>query len=326
MTQRVLVTAAYLDPGGEVDQLLSAAGLTPVFARRADREAAGRSLTDAVRDVAGIVAGTDAFTAEVLAAAPGLRVIGRCGVGYDNIDVAVASRNGVAVTNTPGVNRTAVAELVLGLTLDLARGISRSIANVRDGGWDQPSGRELAGATFGVVGFGSIGRTVARLARALGTRVLACDPYLSDEEITAAGAAAVSLPELLRQADFVSLHLFLDGTTRHLIDAAALRTMKPDAYLINTARGGVVDEAALADALAAGELAGAALDVVEREPLPGDSRLRTLDNVLVTAHVGAATREARARSGGAAARQVIDVLSGRAPANLVNPEYAAVLR
>ncbi|MGW1975694.1 phosphoglycerate dehydrogenase [Streptomyces sp. NPDC001889] len=319
---RVLVTTPYLEPGGAVDRTLREAGLETVFARRADREATGQALTECVRDVAGIIAGTDAFTAEVIEAAPGLRVFGRCGVGYDNIDVAAATRRGVAVTITPGSNRISVAEHVLALMLNCARRIPQNLAAVRDGGWTQESGRELHGTTLGVVGLGSIGKTVARAALALGMRVVAHDPRLDEDFLTETGVEARPLDGVLAAADFLTLHLSLDDTTRHLIDATALRRMKPGAYLINTARGGVVDEEALADAIEAGRLAGAALDVVEHEPLRSGSRLRALDSVLVTAHIGAATVEARARSGDMAARQVIDLLTGRTPDHLVNPEYA----
>ncbi|EPH41137.1 putative D-3-phosphoglycerate dehydrogenase [Streptomyces aurantiacus JA 4570] len=321
----VLVTTAYLDPGGEVDRLLREAGFRTVFARPSDRRATERSLAAAVGDAgaAGIVAGTDPFTAEVIEASPALRVIARCGAGYDNVDVAAATRRGVAVTHTPGANRQSVAEHVLGLMVSCARGIPQSVADVRAGGWSQPSGRELAGATLGVVGLGSIGRTVARLGLALGMRVVGHDPHLDTEFLDETGVTALPLEGVLGEADFVTLHLALDASTRHLIDAAALRRMRPGAYLINTARGGIVDEEALADVIAAGELAGAALDVTEREPLPADSRLRAFANVLVTGHIAGATAEARSRSSLAAARQVVDVLSGRAPGHLVDPGWAA---
>ncbi|ATL32958.1 phosphoglycerate dehydrogenase [Streptomyces formicae] len=318
----VLVTTAYLQSGGEVDQLLRDAGFRTFFARPADRHGADeRSLRSAVARAApvGVVAGTDPFTADVLAASPGLRVVGRCGAGYDNVDVAAAARLGIAVTHSPGANRIAVAEHVLGLLVGCARGIPQSVADVRAGGWSQPSGRELAGATLGVVGLGSIGRTVARLGLAIGMRVVGHDPLPDRAFLAETGVAALSLDGVLREADFVTLHLALDASTRHLIDGAALRRMRPDAYLINTARGGIVDEQALADALSDGRLAGAALDVTEREPLPPDSPLRAFDNVLVTGHIAGATAEARSRSSLLAARQVLDVLAGRTPEHLVAP-------
>ncbi|MFH9425694.1 phosphoglycerate dehydrogenase [Streptomyces sp. NPDC017529] len=322
--RRVLVTTAYLEPGDEVHRLLRDAGFATVFARPEDRRRSGRSLREAVADadgVEGIVAGTDQFTAEVLEAAPLLRVVGRCGAGYDNVDVAAATRRGVAVTHTPGANRRSVAEYVLGLLVCCARGIPRNAADVRAGGWPQPGGRELGGATLGIVGLGSIGQAVARLGLALGMRVLAYDPHLDRAFLEETGTRALPLADVLRESDFVTLHIALDATTRHLIDAAALRRLKPGAYLINTARGGVLDEDALAGALARGELAGAALDVLEREPLPAGSPLRGLDNVLVTGHIAGATVEARSRSSLSAAHQVLDVLRGQAPAHLVNPGY-----
>ncbi|MFI1015037.1 phosphoglycerate dehydrogenase [Streptomyces sp. NPDC020965] len=317
------MTTPYLEPGGAVDRALRDAGLEVVFARRADREATGRTLAEYIAGAAGVVAGTDPFTAEVMAAAPGLKILSRCGVGYDNIDVEAATRQGVAVTITPGTNRISVAEHVLALMLNCARRIPQNLAAVRGGDWTQQSGRELHGTTLGVVGLGSIGKTVARAALALGMRVVAHDPWLDQDFLDETGVEARPLDGVLAEADFLTLHISLDDTTRHLIDAAALRRMKPDAYLINTARGGVVDEDALADAVEAGRLAGAALDVTEHEPLPADSRLRALDSVLVTAHIGAATVEARARSGALAARQVIDVLADRAPEHLVNPDRAS---
>ncbi|QFU88444.1 phosphoglycerate dehydrogenase [Amycolatopsis sp. YIM 10] len=321
MTHRVLLTTAYLEPGGEVDRLLRGAGFETVFAHRG-----GPRLRRVITDVDAVVAGTDAFTAEVIDAATRLKVFGRCGAGYDNIDVEAATRNGIAVTFTPGANRRSVAEHVLALMLNCARLIPRNLAAVAAGGWDQRSGRELAGATLGIVGLGSIGKTVARLALAIGMRVVAYDPFLDTDFVADTGIEVRSLDGLLAEADFVSLHLFLDDSTRRLIDARALALMKPGAYLINTARGEVVDENALADALEAGHLAGAGLDVVEVEPLPADSRLRRLDNAIVTAHIGAATVEARSRSSLMAARQVIDLLQGRTPENLVNPEYAKAVR
>ncbi|MFI6025907.1 phosphoglycerate dehydrogenase [Amycolatopsis magusensis] len=320
MTYRVLITTAYLEPDGEVDRLLLAAGFETVFAQRSPR------LREVVSDVDAIVAGTDAFTAEVIEAAPRLKVFGRCGAGYDNIDVEAATRRGIAVTHTPGANRRSVAEHVLALMLNCARHIPRNLASVAAGEWEQCSGRELSGATLGIVGLGSIGKTVARLAMALDMRVMAYDPFLDTEFVADTGVEVRPLDGVLAEADFLSLHLFLDDSTRRLIDARALALMKPGAYLINTSRGEVVDEDALADALADGHLGGAGLDVVEREPLPADSRLRRLGDVLVTAHIGAATAEARSRSSLMAARQVIELLQGRTPGNLVNPEYAKAVR
>ncbi|WP_460795900.1 phosphoglycerate dehydrogenase [Microbacterium sp. GXF0217] len=321
---RVLITTAYLFPDGEVDRMLRDAGFETTFSKYQDRVRTGAELTDAVADVDAIIAGTDAFTAEVIESAPRLRIFGRCGVGYDNIDVASATANGVAVTFTPGANRVSVAELVLGQMINAARMLPQNIAAVRAGGWQQRSGRELAGSTLGIIGLGSIGKTVATTAIALGMTVVAYDPFFDEAFIAMTGVRPVSLEELLTASDFVSLHIFLDSSTRDLIDRRALALMKPGSFLINTARGEVVDEEALADAIESGHLGGAALDVVRQEPLPADSRLRGFDNVIVTAHIGAATVEARSRSSLMAAKQVIALLDGDpAPEHLVNPDYLA---
>lgn len=320
--QRVLVTTAWLSPGDEVHRLLSGTGREVVHSSFKQHGTDPKSLARLVAGFDGIVAGTDSFDAEVLAAADRLKVLGRTGVGYDNIDVAAATARGIAVCPTPGVNRQSVAEHTFALLLACARGVPGNVAAVGRGEWPQVSGRELHGATLGLVGLGAIGKAVARIGAGFGMRVIAHDPFIDAGFAADHGIDTVPLPELLAGSDFVSLHIFLDDTTRHLIDAEAIATMKDGAYLVNTARGGVVDEAALAAALRGGKLAGAALDVLETEPPAADSVLHGIDNLLVTAHIGAATVESRARSGRMAAQAVIDVLDGRAPAQVVNPGFA----
>ena len=316
---RVLVTTAWLRPDDEVHRYLREAGLEVVHSSFKDRARTGERLVDLVGAVDAIVAGTDPFTPEVFDAAPNLRVIGRTGVGYDNIDVEAATSRGIAVCPTPGVNRQSVAEHTIGLLLSAARMIPQNAAGVRGGGWDQSSGRELGGAVLGVVGLGAIGKLVATMAQGLGMEVIAHDPFPDRDFIREHGIREASLDGLLAEADFVSLHLFLSPETHHLLDADAIAKMKDGAFLVNAARGGVVHEDALADALASGKLAGAALDTVEVEPLPADSRLRGLDNLVITAHIGAATVESRARSGMMAARSVVDGLEGLVPPQTVNP-------
>ncbi|MFE4542387.1 phosphoglycerate dehydrogenase [Arthrobacter sp. NPDC056727] len=323
--QRVLVTTAWLSPGDEVHQMLLEAGFEVVHSSFKTRGTSVEALKEVVAGFDGIVAGTDAFTPEVIAAADKLKVFGRTGVGYDNIDVPAATAHGVAVCPTPGINRQSVAEHTVALLLNVARLIPQNIQSIRTGGWDQTSGRELGGNTLGIVGLGAIGKDVARIARVIGMDVVAYDPYFDEAFAAEHNIRRVELDELLAVSDFVSLHLFLSEETHHLINAAAIAKMKPGAYLVNAARGGVIDEEALADAIESGHLAGAALDTVEVEPLPANSRLRSLDNVLVTAHIGAATIESRRRSGTMAAQSVIDVLQGQPlPAQTVNKEIAAV--
>lgn len=317
---RILITSVFLEPGDHVDRLLRDAGFTTVHAPLTGARSA-EELMELLAGIDAVIAASDKFTAEVLASSPGLRVIARTGVGYDAIDVDAASRQGIVVCNAPGVNRQSVAELTLAFLLMCARRISPVVEDVRAGGWGRPSGRELDGATLGVIGLGAIGRSVTLLARALGMRVLAHDRVIDHEFAAAQGVEAVGLEELLGRSDFVSLHLFLGPETHHLIDQQRLAQMKPTAYLINTSRGPVIDEAALVEALRTGVIAGAALDVVEHEPLPADAAIRTLPNVVLTSHIGGATAEARSRSGVVAAHSVIEVLQGGMPETAVNAEW-----
>jgi lactate dehydrogenase-like 2-hydroxyacid dehydrogenase len=248
---------------------------------------------------------TDRVDAAVLDAAPRLRAIANMAVGTDNIDLAAAAERGVPVGNTPGVLTDATADLALALLLAIARRLPEGEARVRDGRWGpwQPAedlGCDLAGATLGIVGWGRIGQAVARRAEAFGMRV-----------VHSSRSSGLPLDELLSTADAVSLHTPLTPATRHLIDAAALRRMKPTAYLVNTARGGIVDQVALRSALAGGEIAGAALDVTDPEPLPADDPLLEAPNLLVVPHIGSATAGTRARMAEMAVENLLAALAGR---------------
>jgi len=249
----------------------------------------------------------------LLEAAPALRVVGRLGVGLDNIDVAACSARGVEVVPATGANSQSVAEYVIAVAMLLLRGAYASTPEVVAGAWPRAAlseGREISGKMLGIVGFGAIGRRVARYALALGMRVLAHDALLSAgaPAFHEAGIAPAALDELLAASDVVSLHVPLDASTRKLIDARRLRSMKPGAVLINTARGGVVDEAALAQALRDGHLAGAALDVFEREPLAAGSPLAGTPNLILTPHIAGITREANERVSRMIAERVAAVL------------------
>lgn len=314
---RVLVTPQFLTPGDEVDRWLYEQGCETVHAPyRGPRDP--DELVELFRDVDAAIIASDRVSATVMDTAPRLQVVARPGAGYDSVDVAAATARGVAVCNMPGVNASAVAELTIGLMLLCARQIPRNIDDVRAGSWQRIEGRELNGATLGLVGLGSIGKGVATLARCFGMTLLAYDKYPDPSYADAHDVSYVDPDELLRRSDFVSLHMLLDASTRHWLDRRRLTLMRSTAYLINTSRGPVVDEAALAQALQDRTIAGAALDVVEVEPLPADSPLRSLDNVCITPHLGGVTAEARARSGWGAARSVVDVLHGRRPDNLVD--------
>ncbi|WP_324715679.1 phosphoglycerate dehydrogenase [Carboxydochorda subterranea] len=259
--------------------------------------------------------------AAVLEAGKRLRVVGRAGTGVDNIDVEAATRRGVVVVNTPEANTVAAAEHALALMLAVARRIPwahHSLASERRWERHRFMGVQLAGKTLGLVGLGRIGTEVARRARAMGMTVVAHDPYVTGERAAQLGVELMDLDPMLERCDFVSIHCPLTPRTRHLLDASRLARLRPTAYLVNCARGGIVDEAALARALAQGRLAGAALDVYETEPLPADSPLFGLPNVVMTPHLGASTREAQASAARTVAEEVLRVLSGELPHSAVN--------
>lgn len=291
-------------------------------------DVAAATLRAAIGEAEGLLARTAPIPADVIDAAPRLRVIARHGVGVDNIDVAAATRRGIPVAYTPDANRVSVAEQVLALLLALAKRLHEYDAATRRGAWEVRNGYgalDLAGKRLGVVGMGRVGATVAQKAGAgLDMRVLGYDPNLPREIIAAAGAEPVArLEDLLAAADAVTLHVPLTPATRGLLDARALACMRPTAFLINTSRGGVVDEAALHAALSTGRLRGAALDVFEAEPPPADHPLLALPNVIVTPHSAALTAECAVRMATGAARAIIDVLDGRRPADIVNPDVYA---
>ncbi|ADU50352.1 Glyoxylate reductase [Thermaerobacter marianensis DSM 12885] len=261
---------------------------------------------------------TDRIDDDLLAAAPRLRVVSNCAVGYDNVDVAAARRRGVMVTHTPGVLTEATADLAFALILACARRLPQAEADLRAGRWTtwhplQWLGLELDGATLGIVGLGRIGRAVARRARAFGMRIL----YYSRRRDPAAeaelGVEYRDLDDLLAEADVVSLHVPLNAETRHLIDGRRLRRMKPGAILVNTARGDVVDEQALVEALRSGHLGAAGLDVYGREPVPPDHPLLQVPNVVALPHIGSATARTRWRMARLAAENCAAVLQGRRP-------------
>jgi D-3-phosphoglycerate dehydrogenase len=253
-------------------------------------------LEQALRSAAGLIvrSGTT-VDAELLEHGPDLEVIGRAGVGLDNIDLDEATKRGIAVVNAPGGNIRSTAELTFGLMLAAARRIPEADRSVRDGRWDRKGlrGTQLHGKTLGVIGAGRIGSEIVRRASVFGMKVLISDPFITLQRARDLGADAVELRELLKRSDFVSLHVPLNDTTAGMIGAGELDCMPPGAFLVNASRGGVVDEEALARALHEGRLAGAALDVYEQEPLPEDSALRTAPGLVMTPHLGASTSEAQ---------------------------------
>jgi D-3-phosphoglycerate dehydrogenase / 2-oxoglutarate reductase len=261
--------------------------------------------------------------AGVLERLPRLEVVARAGVGLDNVDVEAMSDAGVVVTYAPAENADSTAEHTLALALAVAHRIVELDRDMRAGGWNRRNGRELAGGTWGVVGLGRIGSRVAALARAIGMSVIAHDPVV---DAAGDGIELVSLDRLLEESLVVSLHVPLTDGSRRLIGAPELARMRPEAILVNAARGGIVDEAALAEALAAGTIAGAALDVREQEPPPQPDPLAGLERVVITPHVAGLTEEAQARVLWRITSDVRAVLTGNEPeepANFARPRRAA---
>ena len=267
-----------------------------------------------------IVRSRTKVTKDVLARASSLKVVGRAGVGVDNIDVEEATARKVLVVNAPTASSVSVAELAIGHMLSLSRYLAAADRSVKEGKWEKKKfeGYELFGKTLGLVGSGRIGAEVAKRAQAFGMRVLSYDPYLPPEAAAKLGISLVDLATVLGQSDYVSIHAVLTPETKGMIGAPALAKMKRTAYLVNCARGEIVQAAALADALKAGTIAGAALDVFEREP-PTDSPLLGAPNVVFTPHLGASTHEAQARAGAIIADQILKALDGKKPDFLVNP-------
>ncbi len=256
----------------------------------------GPALADALADIdAVIVRSSTTITREALTRATRLKVIGRAGVGVDNIDVAAATERGIAVLNAPSGNTVSAAELTMALLLALVRSVTAADRSMRSGEWDRNAfkGSELYGKTLGLVGAGRIGGEVARRAQAFGMDVIAYDPFLSPERAKSLAIGLASLEDVLGRSDVLSLHVPLTAATAGLIGADRLALMKPTAFIVNAARGGVIDESALVEARRERRLAGAALDVFADEPLPADHPLRSLPNVVLTPHLGAATTEAQ---------------------------------
>jgi D-3-phosphoglycerate dehydrogenase len=260
-------------------------------------------------------------TAPVIEAAPKLRIIGRAGVGVDNVDVKAATRRGVLVVNSPEGNTIAAAEQALALMLSLSRHVPHAHASTMAGGWDRKTyvGNELYKKTLGVVGLGKIGSHVARVARAMGMEVTAYDPFVSPDRAQQMQVRLLPLPQLFAEADYITLHLPRTPETENLVNAELLRTMKSNSRLVNCARGGIVDEAALAEAVETGVIAGAALDVYAKEPLAADSPLRQVkDRLILTPHLGASTEEAQENVAIDVAEQIRDVLLGLPARSAVN--------
>lgn len=286
---------------------------------RPDKRLGVDDMADLLAAVHAAIVGADPVTREVLARARRLKVVAMHGVGTDHIDVEAATEFGVVVTHAPGSNTAAVAELTIAFIFALARNLVHAHLSTSAGEWRRFVGVEVGGKTLGLVGLGRIGRAVAARAKALGMLVQGYDPFVDPVVAASEGVELVSLDILMRTSDFVSIHIPLNRDTELLIDAEMLDRMKPTAFLINTSRGRVVDERALAERLRSGRIAGAALDVFWNEP-PVGSEIVRLPNVILTPHMGAHTAEAIRRMSEMAAQSVTDLMQGRVPPYVVNPE------
>jgi len=268
-------------------------------------------LIELLHGVDGAIIGVVPMTAHVIKQSPTLKVISMHGVGVDHIDLTAATQKGVVIANCQGANDQSVADLTIGLMIAIARDIPSVDRKVRVGGWGAHTGSELWKKTLGLIGFGRIGRGVAKRALGFDMKVLAYDPYV-DEDNVDGGITMVNFDEVIHKSDYVSLHAALSDETRHMIGAAQFQAMKPTAYFINTSRGALVDEFALHAALTEKQIAGAALDVYEIEP-PKDSPLLELENIVMMTHIGAHTRESIERVGVMAAENVLQTLDGGQP-------------
>lgn len=296
-------------------QMLEAAGVETAWVD-ANSPSAQDELLELVPESSAIIVGLVPITEKIIEKSSQLRVISMYGVGVNHIDIDAARRKGVVVTNCPGSNDQAVADLAMGLMLTVARSIPQIDRDIRAGYWNKYLGGELWQKKLGLIGLGNIAKGVAHRAKGFAMEISAYDPYAAVEVAEAHRVSLLSFEEVIANSDFVSLHAPLTDETKCMFGSEQFKKMKPTAYLINTARGGLVDEQALYAALSSGEIAGAALDVFVEEPLK-DSRLVELDNVVLTAHTGTHTKEAIERMGMMAVENVLRVLRGETPINRV---------
>lgn len=316
---KILVTPrSFRETPGRHKELLDESG-HEIVESPLDRPLKEAEMVELVRDIDGAILGLDDVTAQVIDAGEQLKVLSRYGTGVDRVDLEASTAAGVVVTNTPGTNSIAVAELTLGLMISLARLIPQHDRSIKQGSWERVRGTELGGKALGIVGLGSIGREVIKRASAFDMKIIVQTGYADKELADRYGLEYVSLDKLLEEADFVSLHCALAAERYELIGEQELKAMKPSSYLINTARGELVNEDDLLSALQEGWIAGAAMDAFREEPAT-DSPLVRLDNFVATPHTGAATYESILRMGTLAVENALQVLRGERPAYVVNPE------
>jgi D-3-phosphoglycerate dehydrogenase len=324
---KVLIAPMTLaDLGGPYAELLHGTGFELVYPKRPLQLSEDELLVE-LSEVCATIAGSEPYTRRVLSANPTLRVIARAGVGYDAVDVAAATDQGIAVAIAPGTNQDAVAEHTFALILALAKNVVAQHPAVKTGQWPRQANLPLRGRTLGIAGLGRIGKAVALRGEAFGMRLLAHEPFPDKRFAGDHGVLLVPLEQLLRESDYLTLHVPLLPESRHLINRRTLALMKPTAFLINTARGGLVNEADLADALKNKRLAGAAIDVFEQEPPAKTHPFLTLENVVLTPHAAGVDLQSRDDMALSAARAIVALSKGEWPAEqIVNPEVRAKFR
>ena len=320
---KILVTPTSLKPGSGSPALET----LEKFADEVIYNPHGRPLTEdelppLLERCDGFVAGLDFVTARAIASCENLKVVSRYGVGVDRVDIPAASARGIAVCNTPGVNAQAVADLTFGLILCVARCIPMLDRKVKNGEWPRTTGLELYGKTIGILGLGAIGKAVAKRAAGFSMKVMAYDPLMDETYARINDIEVSDFDCLTKKVDVLSLHFPVNDETRHIIGADVMRGMKPGAIIVNTARGGLIDEDAAYELLKSGHLGGLGLDAFDKEP-PPPSPLRELDNVVMTPHTGGRTREATENMAEMAVQNLIDVLSGRECKYVLNRDAVA---
>ncbi|WP_199613992.1 phosphoglycerate dehydrogenase [Paenibacillus alkalitolerans] len=316
-SKKVLVTATNFSAlCAEGKRLLEEAGCV-IVENQVGRPHTFEELVPLVGDVDGVIAGVDTWDEAVFKLAPKLKAIARFGVGVDNIDLEKAKQYGIQVSNVPGGNANAVAELTVGLILCSMRSIPALHQSARRGYWDRRVGTELAGRTVGLLGFGNIARMVAKKLQGFDVNIIAYDKYPDEGKARESGVKLATSDEVLTQSDVVSMHLPSMPETRHMMNFRQFEMMKPTAHFINTARGALVDEKALAFALQTRQIAGAAIDVYEQEPVSSDNPLFQIDQLVSTPHTAAETEETYRRVGIATAEALLNVFSGKEPAHLL---------
>lgn len=318
MAKKVLVTATNYSTYCSAAKALLEENGVEVIENPYGRPMTRDELLTVVGDIDGVVVGVDTWNEEIFAHAPMLRAMARFGVGVDNIDLAAAKAYGIQVTNAKGMNSNPVAELTVGLILSTLRNVPAFNASIREGKWDRFMGRDLAGMTVGLLGFGDIAQRVAKKLSGFDVSICAYDLYPNLEKARELNVKMVSMEEALHRADVVCMHLPSLPATHHIMDARTFGMMKDGSYFINTARGALVDETALAQALRSGKLTAAAIDVFDQEPVRRANPLFALPNLFATPHTAAETYDTYHNVGLATARQLLDVFAGKKPNNLLN--------